>query len=135
MPIKTYWCAALIIVVLTLSSFTCSKSSDNVTAREQTNNLIVDFRDFPACSIFTLYGNENQGTYRFDSDSLKYYTLEIPGGKYKVEWRLVNLASDAMYKAKWLNSNAGTSVPWETAMYTYENKYIHGSYTFTRVRK
>lgn len=125
----------LVALAFALSSFTCSKSSDDITARETETNLTVDFREFPARTVFTMYGNEGQGTFRFDSDSLKLYILEVPGGTYRVYWTLVDITSDAMFKAKWLNSNAGTSVPWESGMYTYENMYIHGSYTFTRVRK
>jgi len=136
MPVKIYWCAALVGLLLTLCSFSCSKQSDDMARQtEEQNNITVDFRAFPAVTEFTLVGEQSQGSFVFNSDSSKLYNTTIPGGTYRVRWRLINLTSDNMYKAKWLNSNAGTSVPWESNMFTYNGRYMHGTYTFTKERK
>jgi hypothetical protein len=136
MPIKVYWCAAIVALWMSLCSFACSKQSDDVAAREaDTNNITVDFRNFPATTVFTLIGDKGQGVFKFDSDSLKLYNMQIPGGEYRVHWKIVNTTEDAMYKAKWLNTQAGTSVEWKNGFYTYDHRTIHGTYTFTKERK
>lgn len=137
---KIYWCSVLAGLLLTLCSFSCSKQEDDVLAAsrvqsEDKANVIVDFRNFPARTQFVLYPKTGS-TIKFDSDSLKYYEVYLPQDvTYNVEWRIINVASDPNYKAKWLNSAAGTSVAWESAMYTYKDRYIHGTYTFTKEKR
>lgn len=129
--IKIYWCTAIIGLMLALMS--CTK--ENVSAREQDETITIDFRQFPASTEVTLMGDNQQGNFVFRSDSLKLYIVSLPGGTYRMRWRLINLVSDNMYKAKWLNTNAGTSVEWESAMYDYGSREMHGTYTFTKERK
>jgi hypothetical protein len=130
---KLHWCLLSAALVIMLSSFSCSKES---TAKENgTEEITVDFRQFPERTILTIYETQGLGMFKFDSDSMKLYTQVVPKGTYTMEWNLIHITPDQNYKAKWLNTDGGTSVNWEKGVYTYSNKKVHGTYIFTKIRK
>lgn len=129
---KIYWCLIASLTVLVMSSFECSKQGDDIT--EETN-VTVDFTQFPSHTTFILTGADTQGVFKFDSDSAKIFNLTLPAGEYKMQWKLIGLVADHNYKAKWLNTDQGTVVPWEDGVFTFGNRSIHGTYTFTKERK
>lgn len=130
---KIYWCLTLAAIVFVMSSFSCSKPAEDVTMmRQETGNVTVDFTNFPARTVWTLYPEAGGAPIRFDSDSMKLYHANVPAGKYRIHWKLVNVTTDYTYQGKCSN---GDKILWENGLHMYYGREITGTYTFVREKK
>jgi hypothetical protein len=135
---KIYWCLTLAAIVVVMSSFSCSKPVEETQAmRQQENgNVTVDFTNFPARTVWTLYPENGGREIRFDSDSMKLYHVNIPTNtKYRVHWKLVNITTDSKFIAKCQYGSKQELKLWETGLHMYYGQVIDGTYTFTKERK
>lgn len=132
---KTYWCATLLALFTTLCSFECSKQSEDIVARQQvaTTNITVDYRSFPAHSVYTIINEQTGSRYVFDSDSLKYFNHPIDEGTYQTQWRILGITEDKQARAKMLNDNQGTLADWKVSTIIINGHNLRGSFVFSKV--
>lgn len=126
-------CATTLVACTKLQEDAVAKVAAAPLQQTETTQIVVDFTQFPARTIFTARNATTGDSYKFDSDSMKYYTQTISLGEYNTTWRLVNITEDARYKAKMVNHNQGTVTDWKTTILQISGHQLKGSYTFTRV--
>lgn len=115
-------------------SFMCSKPADDQMMRQAAEtNTIIDMRQFPGRTIFLI--NSQSGSWRFDSDSLKYYEVNIPAEDCVINWRLL-VTTDKSSKAILRYGNSSVNMNYENNNSTVQKGWrISGTYLFTKEPK
>lgn len=131
---------ALGLCFITMCSFMCTKSNDDVVMRSQMaqdNNVTIDMSQFPGHTQFTIMDENSHAQWFYDSDSLKTYHSSIPGNTtYTIKWKLMGLSIDKRYKAFIrYHDKSNLNSEWESNVYIQKGWKIWGDYTFTKELK
>lgn len=121
----------LSLVMVTLSSFMCSKQESMRTQSDVT----FDFTLLPASSTITITGNNGEGSWKLNSDSLKVFNITVPQGTYNIKWQMFNVPRDYTQVAVMTGFNYEVTMPWDDGIVNGNNWKLDGSFVLTKRKR